>query len=131
MDDFKHKEAIFVFGSNEAGIHGAGAAKAALNKGAKMGVGFGRQGQTFALPTKDWRINFMRKPVIEHYVARFIAFADVNLDLQFQVTCVGCGLGGWTHADIAPMFRDAPPNCFFDEAWKPYLGDSVKYWGTF
>ena len=122
---------IFVFGSNESGIHGAGAAKAALSKGAVLGVGFGRQGRTFALPTKDWRIDFMRKPVIEHYVARFIAYADVNRDLEFQVTRVGCGLGGWEDKDIAPMFRDAPPNCYFDTVWRPYLREGQEYWGTF
>lgn len=45
---------IFVFGSNPEGIHGAGAALNAKNKfGAIEGIGFGLQGNSFALPTKD------------------------------------------------------------------------------
>ena len=38
---------IFVFGSNEAGRHGAGAAKLALRWGAKRGQGIGLQGKTY------------------------------------------------------------------------------------
>ena len=46
---------IFVFGSNEAGIHGAGAARIAFLKfgGAEMGLGNGLSGNSYAIPTKD------------------------------------------------------------------------------
>ena len=45
---------IFVFGSNLAGRHGAGAALAALkDHGAIYGCGEGIQGQSYAIPTKD------------------------------------------------------------------------------
>ena len=45
---------IFVFGSNEAGRHGKGAAlHARQHYGAKYGVGFGRTGDAWAIPTKD------------------------------------------------------------------------------
>lgn len=123
---------IFVFGSNESGIHGAGAARFALKeKGAVLGVGWGLQGESFALPTKDWDIRFMSIDVIRHYVDRFVAFAKVRSGSTFQVTRVGCGLGGWTDVDIAPLFADAPDNCLFDSAWAPLLGDAKRYWGTF
>ena len=42
---------IFVFGSNSAGVHSSGAAKAALKWGAVMGVENGLQGNTYAIPT--------------------------------------------------------------------------------
>lgn len=46
ISELKDNE-IFVFGSNEAGIHGAGAAKQAVKKfGAIAGNGEGRQGQS-------------------------------------------------------------------------------------
>lgn len=126
---------IFVFESNEAGIHGAGAAKFALSKGAVMGVGFGRQGKTFAIPTKDWSIGHLELPVIQHYVERFIAYAEKHPDTVFHVTAIGCGLAGYKHSQIAPLFRhncaDALPNVLFDEAWKPYLCSRAKFWGTF
>lgn len=48
---------IFVFGSNEAGRHGAGAAKTAMRyHGAEYGKGFGHYGNSFAIPTKDMNL---------------------------------------------------------------------------
>lgn len=54
----------------------------------------------------------------------------VHPELTFQVTCIGCGLAGLKHEDIAPMFKDAPGNCVFDTLWKPWLPDA-EFWGTF
>ena len=45
---------IFVFGSNLAGRHGAGAAQYAVkHHGAIYGQGVGLQNNSYALPTKD------------------------------------------------------------------------------
>lgn len=52
---------VFVFGSNPEGRHGAGAAKAALQFGAKYGIGRGLQGQTYALVTKNLKEGFVEK----------------------------------------------------------------------
>jgi hypothetical protein len=123
---------IFVFGSNLAGIHGAGAAKYARScKGAVQGVGEGLQGASYALPTKDKYIRTLSLEEINKHVGVFLACADNHPGLEFQVTCVGCGLAGLEHKDIAPMFKNAPANCFFDTLWEPWLGDDVQYWGTF
>ena len=130
---------IFVFGSNEAGVHGAGAARFALDKkGAIMGQAFGMQGNSFAIPTKDKTIrNTLSLDEIKVYVNRFIDFARTQTDrrhapLIYQVTCIGCGLAGLKHEDIAPMFRMATKNVLFDDLWKPWLEDyGFKFWGTF
>lgn len=122
---------IFVFGSNEAGIHGAGAAKFALEeRGAVFHQGLGRQGQSYAIPTKDIRIHSLGLKQIREYVDAFLIYAKVHPKLNFQVTAIGCGLAGFHHSEIAPMFIGAPDNCYFDEAWKPWL-DNVEFWGTF
>ena len=43
---------IFVFGSNLAGQHGGGAAYTAYRHfGARMGIGVGLAGQSYAIPT--------------------------------------------------------------------------------
>ena len=123
---------IFCFGSNEAGIHGAGAAKFAFEKkGAQWGKSYGHYGDSFAIPTKDELIETLTLGHIHAYVDGFIAYAYGHRKLEFQVTCIGCGLAGYDHKSIAPLFIDAPPNCLFDEAWKPWLGEGVRYWGTF
>lgn len=120
----------FVFGSNEAGRHGAGAAKFALaHKGAVYGLGMGPAGNSYALPTMDWKIRQLPLEVIAHYVNRFIVFARYHPKILFQVTAVGCGLGGHYHKDIAPLFRYAPDNCLFDELWQEFL-PKKQFWGS-
>lgn len=122
---------IFVFGSNEAGIHGAGAARAAVvQHGAIMGQGIGRTGNAYGIPTKDRHIMPLPLDKVQGYVNDFVAYAAVNPDLLFQVTQIGCGLAGYSPKDIAPLFVGSPDNCQFDTAWAPWLGDTVKYWGT-
>lgn len=123
---------IFVFGSNKSGIHGAGAARYAHDKlGAVWGVGEGRTGTCYALPTKGLNISFMSLDEVKQSVERFIYHANENPETDFVVTQVGCGLGGFTKDQIAPMFEGAPANCSFDSAWQPILGAKFSYWGTY
>lgn len=110
---------IFVFGSNEAGIHGAGAALEARKKyGAKMGIGFGHIGNSFAIPTKDENIKTLPLNQIQKYVDMFIAYAQITPELKYLVTRIGCGLAGYKDSDIAPMFKNAPNNCELPEGWR-------------
>ena len=96
---------IFVFGSNEAGNHGRGAALTAKQWGAKRSVSNGLSGQTYAIPTKPAdvrRVLCLRD--ISNYVNEFIKFAQNRPDLRFLVTSIGCGLAGYRPDDIAPLF---------------------------
>lgn len=114
---------IFVFGSNLAGRHGRGAAlHARKHHGAVYGVGHGRTGSAYAIPTKDDRIMTLPIESIRGYVATFIAYAASHPDLQFQVTAIGTGLAGYRHEDIAPMFADAPSNCHMPAEWREIIG---------
>lgn len=123
---------IFVFGSNESGIHGAGAARYAMDKlGAVKGIGFGFSGTTFAIPTKDFHIRTLPIIDVKKYVVGFILFSKLHPEWNFKVTRIGCGLAGFTDEEIAPLFRDCGDNCSFDTVWKEFLGDDRKYWGTF
>jgi hypothetical protein len=119
---------IFVFGSNLAGIHGAGAAKyARLNYGAQLGVGIGRTGDSYAIPTKDRQIKTRSLGNIKLHVEDFIRYAKLHPELVFKVTRIGCGLAGYKDEQIAPMFADAPLNCLFDSAWHPYLPNHITW----
>jgi hypothetical protein len=101
---------IFVFGSNLAGIHGAGAARLAFGRfGAVWGVGIGHQGRSYALPTKDKDIETLSLPEINNHVIDFLEYARNNPQFTFLVTKVGCGLAGWTVEDIAPCFGGETP----------------------
>jgi hypothetical protein len=122
---------IFVFGSNTAGIHGAGAAKvAAKQHGAIRGIGFGRCGNSYAIPTRDGDFVTLSLPTIQTYVNAFIKYAKSCPDLEFQVTAIGTGYAGLAHRHMAPMFKDAPNNCLFDDVWKPWL-PGKRFWGTY
>lgn len=125
-------DTIFVFGSNLAGIHGAGAAYTAhKHYGAERYVGSGPTGQCYALPTKDRQIMSLPLPEVKKHVETFLEYAKAHPDVRFKVTCIGCGLAGFHYEGIAPMFIDAPSNCYFDTEWENYLGSSHNYWGTF
>lgn len=93
---------IFVFGSNEAGHHNGGAARAAMHRfGAKYGVGVGLQGQSYAIPTTG------TKRSTYGYIQGFISFAKANPRLHFLVTPIGCGNAGHSAEEVAPLFKDA------------------------
>lgn len=112
---------IFVFGSNLAGRHGAGAAKDAWELfGAVSGVGEGPTGQCYALPTKDYTIKKLPLAAIENHVLRFFIYALCHPHLEFLVTPIGCGLAGYSPVQIGPLFRDAPSNVTLPEEFKPY-----------
>ena len=99
---------IFVFGSNQSGRHGAGAAKTALGWGAVWGQSEGMQGRTYGIPTKDSSVlKTLSIDEIKPYVDRFIEFAKTRPDLSFLVTEVGCGLAGLKPKDVAPLFKAA------------------------
>lgn len=99
---------VFVFGSNLAGRHGRGAAKAAMdNFGAIYGIGFGPQGQSYAIPTKDSWLDILPIEEIKAYVFVFIQYAKQNPEQIFKVTKIGCGLAGYGPDDIAPLFEKA------------------------
>lgn len=109
-DNIKNLEddEIFVFGSNIAGIHGAGAAKTAFYRfGAKYGKGDGIQGRSYAIPTKDRNIKTLRISMIKPFVDSFLMFALHTPNKVFLVTEVGCGLAGYTPNAIAPLFENA------------------------
>lgn len=94
---------IFVFGSNLAGAHGGGAARAArLHFGAVMGQGLGLQGQSYAIPTMHGGPD-----KIKPYVDEFIIFAKQHPELTFLVTPIGCGIAGFRASEIAPLFSMA------------------------
>jgi len=99
---------IFVFGSNQSGRHGKGAARTAMGWGAIYGQAEGLQGRTYGIPTVNASISrSLSVEEIRPYVDRFIAFAKEHPKLIFLVTEIGCGLAGKTVKEIAPLFESA------------------------
>jgi hypothetical protein len=110
---FDPENDIFVFGSNEQGLHYAGAAKYAQEHcGAEPGVGVGPTGRSYAIPTMHGM------PRLREEVGRFLDYAAQHPDQSFFVTRVGCGLAGYQDNGIAPLFRHAPQNCLLPLGWR-------------
>jgi len=95
---------IFVYGANEKGVHGAGAARLALRWGAKMGE-YGLNGQTYGIPTKDKKIQTLPLDKIQVHVNDFLATAFSHPEYEFLVTKIGTGLAALPISDIAPLFK--------------------------
>lgn len=116
---------VFVFGSNLAGRHGAGAALFAhQHRGAVLGNGCGPQGNAYAIPTKDAHLHPLPLGVIAGHVADFLAYAAAHPGARFELTPVGCGLAGYTPDQIAPMFAAAPANVRLPQAFADLLATS-------
>ena len=118
----EYAHCIFTFGSNLSGVHGAGAAKTAhLHYGAKLGMGIGLCGQSYAIPTKDHKIQTLPLETIAGHVQVFLTHASANPGVQYYVTPIGCGLAGYSHHQIAPLFTHAPLNCILPVQWQPWI----------
>lgn len=120
------KRVIFVFGSNQRGIHGAGAALHAKRYcGAIQYRGKGIMNNCYAIPTKDWDLRPLPLEKIKEGVNEFIEFARTyepyQPDIVFRVTAIGTGYAGYSHRQIAPMFEYVPPNCYLPAEWEPDL----------
>ena len=103
------REVVFVFGSNLAGRHGKGAAlEAAQHWGAEYGVGEGRTGSAYALPTKDENIKTLDIEDIKKAFDRFWTYVAENPETQFLLTPVGTGLAGYSLSQIKTIAFTTP-----------------------
>lgn len=116
---------IFVFGSNTEGRHGKGAAKLAKEKfGAIYGQAFGRQGQSFAIVTKDLtkseHPSISRDKIVCQILYLYL-YAMQHKKLSFYVAYSGENenLNGYTNQEMANMFRitglRTPENIIFED----------------
>lgn len=114
--------ATFVFGSNLAGRHAGGAAKAAAEMfGAKDGQAVGLHGNSYAIPTCDGNGMPLSLDRIREQVELFLDHAVLAIPQQFFVTRIGCGIVGYRDDQIAPMFKHAPGNCSLPETWREWV----------
>lgn len=107
---------IFVFGSNLAGRHGKGAALQARKFGAIYGQGTGRQGQTYAIPTKDHYLRVLPLDSIKIHLSLFSAYAAAHPNLEFLLTPVGTGLAGYSIEQLESILPELPDNVI--KTWK-------------
>lgn len=94
------KNEVFVFGSNEKGLHYGGAAKTAYERfGAVMGEGVGLQGMSYAIPSMGGLA------AMGEYVKDFCEYVKAHPEKHFFVTEIGCGIAGYEPSEVAPLFE--------------------------
>jgi hypothetical protein len=54
-------------------------------------------------------------PAMREEVREFLEFASEHPELRFLVTKIGCGIAGYTPAEVAPLFRGSPGNVVLPE----------------
>ena len=112
--------AVFVFGSNLAGRHGKGAAKfAAEQHGAERGVGEGRTGNAYAIPTKGHKLEILPWDEIHKALVNFVSYARAHADEEFHLTPVGTGLAGYSREQLIKSLKEIglPNNVLLTASW--------------
>ena len=115
-------EPIFVFGSNMQGEHTEGhAAVAARFHQAQTGDAEGRTGNAYAIPYRDRQMRLLPLREIAQHVEKCKAYADSHRSSLLQVARFACEKGAFSDAEIANLFRQAPPNCVLPAVWQRTL----------
>lgn len=105
-----NKNEIFVYGSNQFAIHGAGSAKAAVdNFGAiYKDMPMGLCGQSYGIITKSFNETPCELFFIGAQIKVLYLFALLRPELIFYVTKIGTALAGFTMDEIANLFKSMP-----------------------
>lgn len=121
---------IFVFGSNKAGRHGRGAALYAMKRcGAEYGVGEGRTGNAYAIPTKGAHLERLPFSEIDEAIVRFLDYAKgPGAGEIFALTPIGTGLAGHAKRDVVAVLKreGLPANVYLTSTW--ITDDTKEAW---
>ena len=101
---------IFVYGSNQYSIHGAGSAKMAKDKFGAIykDVPMGLCGQSYGIITKSFNDVSVNLEFIYLQVKTLYCFAMLRPELTFYVTKIGTALAGFSIEEIANIFTSIP-----------------------
>jgi hypothetical protein len=108
---------VFVFGSNDQGLHAGGAARTAVDRfGAIWGQARGLQGQSYAIITVGEGVSV---DTIRQEVGDFFDFARANPEMVFLMTKIGSGIAGFPESEMRALFGpDTPDNVLLPAAWE-------------
>jgi len=109
---------VIVVGTNLAGRHVGGLAReAALKWGLLEGCAEGLVGKCYGFPTLHSDLGKIHIEVLQEQADAFFSCARANPENVFLLTKVGCGIAGFTEVEIAPLFKNAPPNVIKPLGW--------------
>ncbi|BDA76030.1 hypothetical protein CAL7716_101960 (plasmid) [Calothrix sp. PCC 7716] len=102
---------VFVFGSNNEGRHGKGAALHARRFGAICGQSSGLQGSTYAIVTKDLNKGVRSIPLsqIKSQIEQLCDLAQNTQDKQYLLTAIGTSNAGYKVQEITNLLPSYIP----------------------
>lgn len=137
------KDMVLVVGTNPAGRHGKGAAKFAMQFGAKYGQGRGMMGQVYGLITKNLNPGYVeihgnREILYDKVGPRSLSKEQIKENIFDLYTVAmslpttrfiviyqadGNNLNGYTDREMWDMFThvDPPDNLYFHHSFKKFL----------
>lgn len=101
---------VFVFGSNTNGYHNGGAAKQAMEWGAIYGIGVGRMGQTYAIPTLDTDFSKLPLWIVRNHLEQLARYAEAFSNTEFLLTKIGQGIANFTPEEMECIMPEFPSN---------------------
>lgn len=109
---------VFVFGSNLAGKHIAGAARQAREQfGAVDGTAKGVTGQCYTFPTLGTRLEPLRTRRLLDARDTLYRTCKSNPDKRFLLTKIGCGIAGYPEPFMKTLFTNPPDNLILPDDW--------------
>ncbi|MDP2692818.1 MAG: GIY-YIG nuclease family protein [bacterium] len=115
-----NKNQILVFESNTEGRHSKDIAKICRKMlDAEYGNPKGLQGRCYAITTRDLKKGEKSISLLEikSQILELYEFANKNIDLEFIVTKIGCGIGGYNETEVKemlnPIEKKKPSNVMF------------------
>lgn len=91
-------------------------------KGAKLNIGKGLSGQSYAIPFRKQKHELFNQRRLEFEINDFLDYSAKNPQMQFQVTNLIAEQLPLRKENIIPLFSDKPDNCHISGLWSRYVG---------
>jgi len=115
-------EPAYVFGTRvNGGSNDATATFAVRFHGAGADVWTGPTGNAYALPCRNSEGAALSARIFGNYLTAFFSFAADHPEQRFRISRFGCEKDGFSDADMARLWRNAPPNCVLPAVWQREL----------
>jgi hypothetical protein len=117
-------EPVYVFGCriNDNKFDEGSAAIATRFHGVTPGTWNGPNANGYAIPWRNSEGQPLPLRALGEYLTEFLKYAKSNPTVQFRIARFGCDKDGHKDSVLAPLWRNAPPNCALPAVWQRELG---------
>lgn len=115
-------QGVWVFASDTSGQHNHADAKIAQRHfGAQIGHSAGATGDAFAILMLNDKRKALPMVDIQWQIHAFLRHASNTPQTPYYIARLAAGIAGLSDRRIAPLFKSAPANCHFPQAWSQWM----------